>query len=119
MKSEVTDILKARQNTYAMYHPGIESLATMTAEYPIKFLNLVVLNVIIYFLTSLKREPAAFFIFFLFTFAAFIVMSSIFRTIGAATRNIESALSIAGIVLSPVLVYSGCKSFLLSLHFAT
>lgn len=92
-----------------MYHPAIESLANMTADYPIKLINVVVLDVIMYFLTNLKREPGAFFVFLLFTYTSFVVMSSFFRTVGAATRTIESALSIAGVFLLALVVYSGCK----------
>ncbi|KAL7904164.1 Brefeldin A resistance protein [Trichoderma velutinum] len=96
-----------RQNAYAMYHPAIESLANMTADYPIKLINVVVLDVTMYFLTNLKREPGAFFVFLLFTYTSFVVMSSFFRTVGAATRTIESALSIAGVFLLALVVYSG------------
>jgi ABC-type multidrug transport system permease subunit len=92
-----------------MYHPGLESLANMTAEYPIKFLNLVILNIVLYFMTNLKREAGAFFIFFLITYVSYITMSSVFRTVGAATKTVEEAMGLAGVLVLALVIYCGCK----------
>lgn len=70
-----------------MYHPFVDSLASILAEYPFKFFNvgmlyfifandngtltyqnpLALFDVIIYFIVGLKKEPGAFFIFVLVT----------------------------------------------------
>lgn len=57
-----------KQKSYAMYHPFTEGLASMVADWPIKFMTNILFGVILYFMTGLKKEAGAFFIFLLFTF---------------------------------------------------
>ena len=60
----------AKHKSYAFYHPFTEAVAGIVADLPIKFCIATVFNVILYFLGGLRREPAPFFIFFLFNFMA-------------------------------------------------
>ena len=55
-----------KQASYAFYHPFAEALAGVVADIPVKFLIATGFNIILYFLSGLRREPAQFFIFFLF-----------------------------------------------------
>lgn len=80
-----------------MYHPFVDALASIFAEYPFKLINVVVFDIIIYFIVGLKREAGAFFIFLLVTYLAMITMGSFFRSIAALTEQSEVAHGIAGI----------------------
>lgn len=96
-----------KQASYAFYHPFVEGLAGIIADIPVKLLIATCFNIIIYFLSGLRREPSQFFIFFLFNFIAQLCMTCIFRTIAALTQTITVALSGAGILVLMIVIYTG------------
>jgi ABC-type multidrug transport system ATPase subunit/ABC-type multidrug transport system permease subunit len=96
-----------RQGTYAMYHPFTDAVASMVAQYPYKLLTVSIFDLVIYFMANLKREPGAFFIFWLTTYLAALAMSGYFRTIAAVTRNPETAMGLAGVSVLAFSIYTG------------
>jgi ATP-binding cassette, subfamily G (WHITE), member 2, PDR len=82
-----------KHTAYALIHPAAEALSSMLVDMPSKILTAVTSNLILYFMTNLRREPGAFFIFFLISFTTTLVMSMIFRTIGATSRTISQAMT--------------------------
>ncbi|KAK1148470.1 hypothetical protein N8T08_009475 [Aspergillus melleus] len=97
----------AKHKSYAVYHPSIDALASMIAQYPIRFINVAVFSVVVYFMVGFKREPGAFFVFMLFTFLASVTLSALFRTIAALVNRVEISLAIAGIILLVLGIYAG------------
>lgn len=96
-----------KQASYAFYHPFAEAVGGIVSDIPVKFLIATCFNIILYFLAGLKREPGAFFIFFLINFTALIMMSQIFRTCAAATKSVSQALAIAGVLVLAIVIYTG------------
>ena len=92
---------------YALYHPFAESVASMIVDLPAKISSAVCFNLALYFMTNLRREPGAFFIFFLFSFQITLVMSNIFRTIAAYSRTLHQAMPFAAIFMLALMVYTG------------
>lgn len=92
---------------YAFYHPSAEAISSMLCDLPYKIANGIVFNLVIYFLTNLRREPGAFFFFLLISYATVLVMSMIFRTIGAATRTLFQALVPAAILILALVIFTG------------
>ncbi|KAI7910968.1 ABC transporter CDR4 [Pyricularia oryzae] len=82
-----------KHRRYALYHPSVEAVSSMIMDLPYKFVNSILVNVTLYFMTNLRREPGPFFVFFLFTTLAIITLSQ--------------ALAPSAIILLAVLVYSG------------
>jgi ATP-binding cassette subfamily G (WHITE) protein 2 (PDR) len=74
-----------KQASYAFYHPFTEAMAGVVADIPIKFMIATGFNIILYFLAGLRREPAQFFIFFMFNFVAMLTVSlkMLLETLGA------------------------------------
>jgi len=66
-------------------------------------------NLILYFLTNLKREPGAFFVFLLFTYTSVLLMAALFRFVAAISKHEATAVSIAGVLLLALVIYTGCK----------
>ncbi|VDC04768.1 unnamed protein product [Peniophora sp. CBMAI 1063] len=91
----------------AMYHPFAEAIASMICDLPAKILTGVSFNLVLYFMTNLRREPGAFFIFLLFSFTITLAMSMIFRTIGASSKTIAQAMTPASIILLALIIYTG------------
>ncbi|KAI0889730.1 ABC-2 type transporter-domain-containing protein [Annulohypoxylon maeteangense] len=93
--------------SYAFYHPATEAVAGIVADIPIKFTLAVAFNLVLYFLAGLRREPGPFFLYFLITFILTFVMSGIFRTMAAVTSTVSQAMSLAGIMVLVLAIYTG------------
>lgn len=96
-----------KQNSFAFYHPFTEAIAGIVSDIPVKFLLAVAFNLILYFLSNLRREPSQFFIYFLINFVAMFVMSAVFRTMAAITKTVSQAMTLAGIMILILIIYTG------------
>ncbi|EAW09321.1 putative ABC multidrug transporter [Aspergillus clavatus NRRL 1] len=93
--------------SFAFYHPATEAIAGVVSDIPVKFLMAVAFNIILYFLSNLRREASQFFIYFLITFIIMFVMSAVFRTMAAITKTVSQAMTLAGILILALVVYTG------------
>ncbi|PYI28297.1 putative ABC multidrug transporter [Aspergillus indologenus CBS 114.80] len=93
--------------SFAFYHPATEAIAGVLSDIPVKFLLAVVFNIILYFLSNLRREPSQFFIYFLINFIIMFVMSAVFRTMAAITKTVSQAMTLAGILILALVIYTG------------
>ncbi|VDC07751.1 unnamed protein product [Peniophora sp. CBMAI 1063] len=91
----------------ALYHPFAEAIASMICDLPAKILTSIGFNLVLYFMTNLRREVGPFFIFFLFSLTITMVMSVIFRTIGASSRTIAQAMTPTSLMLLALVIYTG------------
>ncbi|KAJ7160558.1 ABC-2 type transporter-domain-containing protein [Mycena crocata] len=96
-----------KHNAYALYHPFAEAVASMICDLPSKIITSTVVNLTIYFMTNLRREPGAFFIFYLFSFMCTLVMSMVFRTIASTSRTLVQALTPAAVFILGLIMYTG------------
>jgi len=96
-----------KHDRYALYHPSAEAFASMLTDMPYKILNSICFNLVIYFMTNLKRTPGAFFFFLLVNFLVVLAMSMFFRTIASASRTLTSALAPAAILILALIIYTG------------
>lgn len=92
---------------YALYHPSAEAISSMIVDLPAKVLVSIVFNVILYFMTNLRRTPGHFFIFYLFSFTTTLTMSNIFRWIGAISRSMAQAMVPSSIFMMILVIYTG------------
>ena len=96
-----------KHDRYALYHPSAEAVASMLCDMPYKIGNSIVFNLTIYFLTNLRREPGAFFFFWLISFFTVLAMSMIFRTIASASRSLSQAMVPAAVIILALIVFTG------------
>ncbi|GME43998.1 ABC transporter-like protein [Neofusicoccum parvum] len=92
---------------YALYHPSAEAYASMLTDMPYKIGNAICFNLILYFMTNLRREPGAFFFFLLISFILTLVMSMIFRTIASVSRTLSQAMAPAALLILALVIYTG------------
>lgn len=92
---------------YAFYHPFAEAVSSMIVDLPAKLVTCISFNCTLYFMTNLRREPGAFFIFMLFSFVCTLVMSNIFRTIASVSRTLHQAMPPAAIFILALIIYTG------------
>jgi ABC-type multidrug transport system ATPase subunit/ABC-type multidrug transport system permease subunit len=110
--SEITNLYAQRpivekHASYAFYHPFTEAIAGVITDIPIKFATATAFNIVLYFMAGLRREPAQFFLYFLITFVATFVMSAVFRTMAAITKTVSQAMSLAGVLVLALVIYTG------------
>lgn len=79
----------------------------MLCDMPYKIVNAITFNLVIYFMTNLRREPGAFFFFLLLNFTTVMFMSMIFRTIGSASRTLFQALVPAALLILDLVLFTG------------
>ncbi|KAJ5399552.1 hypothetical protein N7465_010041 [Penicillium sp. CMV-2018d] len=96
-----------KQSRYAFYHPFTEAVASMLCDVPYKLANSFTFNIPLYFMSNLKREPGAFFIFWIFSLVTTFTMSMVFRTFGAASRSLAQALVPAALLILGLVIYTG------------
>lgn len=96
-----------KHKSYAFYHPATEAIAGIVSDIPVKFGLAVGFNVILYFMADLRREPSQFFIYFLIVFMIMFVMAAVFRTMAALTKTIAQAMSLAGVLILVLVIYTG------------
>ncbi|KAI9830727.1 MAG: hypothetical protein M1819_005391 [Sarea resinae] len=96
-----------KHSKYALYHPFCEAISSMIVDLPAKIITQVAFNLVLYFLTNLRREPGNFFFYFLTSFILCLAMSSIFRTIAAGSRTISQAMAPASIFILALMIYTG------------
>ncbi|KAH7110041.1 ABC-2 type transporter-domain-containing protein [Dactylonectria estremocensis] len=93
--------------SFAFYHPACEAAAGIVADIPIKFATASVVNIVLYFMAGLRREPANFFLYFLITYMSMFIMSAVFRTMAAITKTVSQAMTLAGVIVLALVVYLG------------
>ncbi|KAF2656342.1 putative multidrug resistance ABC transporter [Lophiostoma macrostomum CBS 122681] len=96
-----------KHSRYALYHPSAEAFASMLTDLPYKILNACTFNLVLYFMTNLRREPGAFFFFVLISFVLTLVMSMFFRSIASLSRSLVQALTPAAILILGLVMYTG------------
>lgn len=96
-----------KHNSYAFYHPACEAIAGIVADIPVKFVQALVFNIVLYFLAQLRYTPGQFFLFFLVTYMAIFIMAAIFRTTAAVTKTASQAMTGAGVLVLALVIYTG------------
>lgn len=96
-----------KHSRYAFYHPSAEAFASMLCDMPYKIVNAILFNLIIYFMTNLRREPGPFFFFFFVSFILTLTMSMFFRSIASLSRSLTQALAPAAVAILGLVIYTG------------
>ncbi|KAA8649577.1 uncharacterized protein ATNIH1004_002248 [Aspergillus tanneri] len=96
-----------KHKRYALYHPSADSIASMIMDLPYKIVGAIVLNIVLYFMTNLRREPGAFFFFLLIVFTAQLTMSMFFRLLASLTKTLEQAMTPTTVVNLGLVMYAG------------
>lgn len=85
-----------KQKAYSLYRPAILYIAQTLADIPILFVQLVILDAIVYFMSGLQPDAGKFFTFLLFSFVLTGSITAFFRAVGYAVGNYNDATKITG-----------------------
>jgi ATP-binding cassette subfamily G (WHITE) protein 2 (PDR) len=79
----------------------------MLTDLPYKVLNALTFNLVLYFMTNLRREPGPFFFFVLISFFLTLTMSMLFRFIASVSRTLAQAMAPAAIIILAIVIFTG------------
>lgn len=96
-----------KHNRYGFYHPSAEAFSSVIVDLPYKFANSVFYNLILYFMTNLRREPGAYFFFWLVVVLMVLSMSGVFRLMAAVSRTLDQALVPAAVMILAMVIFTG------------
>ncbi|RKP35305.1 P-loop containing nucleoside triphosphate hydrolase protein [Dimargaris cristalligena] len=80
-----------KQKSFAFYHPSALYLAQLLSDIPIAFVQVVVFSAILYWMTGLQANAGKFFIFMLILFGTTLCLTALFRLIGNACPDLDTA----------------------------
>ncbi|KPI38214.1 ATP-dependent permease PDR15 [Cyphellophora attinorum] len=96
-----------KQKNFAFVHPAADAFAAYAVDVPKTFIISTLFNVVFYFITGLRLQASSFFVFFLFNIICTLMMSAIFRTIGAVSKQLAHAYAICGMGILVMIIYTG------------
>ena len=96
----------AKHKAYSMYRPSVVFIAQTLADLPILFVQIAILDIIVYFMSGLQLDVGKFFTFLLFSFALTGTITAFFRTAGYAVSSYNDATKITGGTFTAFVVVS-------------
>jgi ABC-type multidrug transport system permease subunit len=96
-----------KHKTFSFYRPAAYAVAQTVVDIPLVFIQVVIFNLIIYFMAGLGRTPSQFFISILFLWIVTMTMYAFFRGIAAVSKSLDSATRVTGIAIQALVVYTG------------
>lgn len=109
---EIMSLYEARpivekHKKYALYRPAADALASVITELPVKLVMSMSFNFVFYFMVNLRRNPGHFFFYWLMCSLCTLVMSHIFRSLGAMTTTLAGAMTPATVILLAMVIFTG------------
>ena len=109
---EIMSLFEARpivekHRKYALYRPSADALASIISELPTKVLMSTAFNFVFYFMVHFRRDPGRFFFYWMMGFSCTLVMSHLYRSIGAVSTSLPGAMTPATVLLLAMVVFTG------------
>lgn len=109
---EVMSLFEARlivekHKKFALYRPSADALAAIITDLPVKLFMSMSFNFPIYFMVNLRRNPGRFFYYWLMSSLCMLVMSHLYRCIGAVSSSLGGAMIPSTILLIGMVVFTG------------
>ncbi|SJM88881.1 probable ATP-dependent permease PDR12 [Zygosaccharomyces bailii] len=105
--SFATRPIVVKQRSYSMYHISAESLQEIITEIPVKFVAVLVLSLVTYWIPYLKFTAGGFFQYLLYLFTVQQCTSFIFKFCATMTKDGVTAHAVGGLGILMLTVYAG------------
>ncbi|KAG0158229.1 hypothetical protein PDIDSM_5742 [Penicillium digitatum] len=96
-----------KHKSFSFYRPAAYALAQVVVDVPLVFIQVVLFDLVVYFMANLARTPSQFFINLLFIFIMTMTMYSFFRALGALCASLDVATRLTGVAIQALVVYTG------------
>lgn len=110
--SEVTDSFSGRpilgkHKAFAFYNPAAFCIAQIACDIPILIFQISIFSIVLYFMVGLKATAGAFFTYWFVIYMSTMVMTALFRAIGAGFPTFDAASKVSGFSISALITYIG------------
>lgn len=96
-----------KHKSFSFYRPAAYAIAQTVVDVPLVFVQVVIFDVVVYFMANLQRTASQFFISLLFLWIITMTMYAFFRAIGALVGSLDIATRITGVAIQALVVYTG------------
>ncbi|KAH8686548.1 ABC-2 type transporter [Ilyonectria robusta] len=96
-----------KHKSFSFYRPAAFAIAQTVVDVPLVFIQVVLFNVIIYFMANLARTASQFFIATLILWLVTMVTYAFFRAISAWCGTLDVATRFTGVAIQILIVYTG------------
>lgn len=96
-----------KHKTYSMYHMSAEALQEILTEMPVKFVAVLCLSLVSYWIPLLKFQAGSFFQYLLYVFTTQQCTSFIFKLVATLTKDGGTAHAIGGLWILMLTIYTG------------
>ncbi|KAF1352679.1 hypothetical protein EJ07DRAFT_183458 [Lizonia empirigonia] len=110
--AELTAAFKSRpillkHKSFSFYRPAAYAIAQTVVDIPLVLIQVVIFDVVVYFMANLQRTASQFFISLLFLWIITMTMYAFFRAIGSLVGSLDIATRITGVAIQALVVYTG------------
>lgn len=91
----------------SFYRPAAYAIAQTVVDAPLVLVQVLIFNLVVYFMANLSRTPSQFFISVLVLWIVTMNMYSFFRAIGSLVKSLDVATRITGVAIQALIVYTG------------
>ncbi|KAF2193354.1 ABC drug exporter AtrF [Zopfia rhizophila CBS 207.26] len=96
-----------KHKSFSFYRPSAYAIAQTVVDAPLVLIQVVIFDVVVYFMSNLQRTVSQFFISLLFLWILTMTMYAFFRAIGALVGSLDAATRITGVAIQALVVYTG------------
>ncbi|KAI2473412.1 ABC-2 type transporter [Annulohypoxylon bovei var. microspora] len=96
-----------KHKNFSFYRPAAYTLAQTVMDVPLVFIQVLLFNVIIYWMAGLSATPSQFFISMLILWLVTMTTYSFFRAISAIFKTLDDSTKVTGVALQIIIVYTG------------
>lgn len=103
---EAKPILLKHKN-FSFYRPSAYAIAQTVVDVPLVFIQVVIFDIIIYWMAGLTATASQFFISILLLFTVTMTTYAFFRSIAGVFKTLDDATKVTGVFIQILIVYTG------------
>lgn len=96
-----------KHKSFSFYRPAAYAIAQTVVDAPLVLVQVVIFDVVVYFMVNLQRTASQFFISLLFLWILTMTMYAFFRAVGSLVGSLDIATRITGVAIQALVVYTG------------
>lgn len=96
-----------KHKSFSFYRPSAYAIGQTVIDVPLVFVQVLIFDVVVYFMANLQRTASQFFISLLLLFTITMCIYSLFRAFGAILPSLDAATRVTGVAIQALIVYTG------------
>lgn len=96
-----------KHKSFSFYRPAAYAIAQTVVDAPLVLVQVVIFDIVVYFMAHLQRTASQFFISLLVLWILTMTMYALFRAVGSLVGSLDVATRITGVLIQALVVYTG------------